>query len=170
MYEKPSTLERLSVSFQSSHLKLREGRCDLDYIIALGMVASKQLLVSAFLAAHYGGRNASQKEARKAAITLTQKLNVKRGWKLELKDVLRVASAAMKIYCDPACPRCRNQKFLKVENAPVLSTKPCPKCHGTGRRLYPTRDLRKIGDVVDILCSIEHVAEIAIRQKLRYWD
>lgn len=167
--DKTTTLERLSHALSSTNLKLREGHCDLDYVIAFGMVASKQEMASALLTIHFGGRATGYKEAKRAAITLTQKLDMKRGWDLPLREIVRVADSALKMYLIPNCPKCTGVMFEVIPDTPKLSNRACPQCHGSGRRSYPRRNSRAISEVVNVLLGIEGVAELAIRRKMDYY-
>lgn len=163
-----TTLERVSSAMNSSNLKLKETACDLDAIMALGMATRRMPMASELISLHLGGSRAAFKDARKAAIKLTARLNLKRKWDITLRqDVVRIADAAMKMYLSPVCPECHGTKYEVVPGTPMLSATHCHKCHGTGRRNFPIKDGRKISEVVWVLCSIEDVAEDAIRKMLR---
>lgn len=166
--ETASTLERLSTAINSKNLKLKETACDLDYILALGMVGNKIPMASELIALHLGGSLTAYKEARRAAIKIVRTLNEKRGWRLKMRDdIVGIADAAMKMYLMPTCPTCNGKKYQLIEGTPTLSDRPCESCRGSGWRKFPIKDGRYISEVVWALSRIEDVAADAIRKKLR---
>lgn len=168
MIDKPDTLERLATAMGSRDLSMRRGTGDIDYIIALGSVAlSINSAASAMIHLHLAHNPAAYKEAERAALAIARHLNLKRRWKLRVKDLIRVTGTALKYYICPVCPHCYGRGLEVVPNTPVLSMKACRPCHGTGKRPMPLQNGREIAEIIQSLENIEHVAEDAIRAKVR---
>ena len=162
-----STMEGLSTALTSKNLKLRETRSALDYVIALGMIGIRNKMAGAIISVHLSGNPTSFKQARMATIELAKRLSAKRGWNLDTKGAYHVAHVAWKMYLMPGCPSCTGRKYQVAEGTPLLTTKPCNKCRGTGLRNYPSKYGDETRDVVQALTDIEEVAVAAIRKKLR---
>lgn len=165
--ERPTLVERLAVAMTSGHLEMRERRCDLDFIVALGMAAQERPEISAILHLHLAATPEAYRQARNAAIAIVRRLDARRNWRMSSQTIMAVAGAALKHYILPVCPACAGRCFETIPGAPVLSDRICLRCHGTGLRPLPIRHGRAIAEVVARLESIEAVAEEAVRAKFR---
>lgn len=165
--EPVATLERIGRAMVSTNLKEREHSCDLDFVIATGMVGQHHKEAVNILRFHLVGDSPSYRGVRGAAISITHKLNVKRRWGMNPKDLVRVAEIAMKLYLNPRCPKCQGRKFQLVDGTPSLSNRHCQKCQGTGKRGSPEKDRDRIADVVQVLTSIVDLAAQCISRKTR---
>lgn len=168
MIEHPDTLERLATAMGSRDLSVRRGIGDVDYIIALGMAAvSVSPAASAMINLHLAQNPAAFKEAERAAVSIARHLNLKRRWKMKVRELITITHTALKYYICPVCPHCYGRKFELFEGTRRLSNKICRPCHGTGRRPLPLHRGKEIGEIMSALESIERVAEDAIRKKVR---
>lgn len=159
-----TTTERVAHAMVSSNLKQKETRCDLDYVIAAGIAGRRHRDAMTILRFHLVGDVASARSVRHAIASITNRLNLKRRWNMQPKELARISELAMRLYLNPRCPKCEGRKFQLVENTPALSAKVCPKCRGTGNRSAPDRDGDRIRNVVEVLGSIVHLAGDSIRQ------
>jgi hypothetical protein len=168
LIEKPDTLERLATAMGSRDLSVRRSTSDIDYIIALGMTAvSISPAASAMVNLHLAQNPTAYREAERAALAIARALNLKRRWKLRVRELVTITGTALKYHICPVCPHCYGRKLEVVPNTPVLSMKVCRHCHGTGKRPLPLQRGREIQEIVQALENIERVAEDAIRGKLR---
>ncbi|UIF90880.1 hypothetical protein [Cupriavidus sp. UYPR2.512] len=167
MIDAPNTLERLATAMGSRDLSIKRGTSDVDYIIALGMTARANSAASAMVNLHLAQNPAAYKEAERAAVAVARHLNLKRRWKLKVRDLIRISGTALKYYICPVCPHCFGRKFDLFPGTQRLSDKICRPCHGTGKRPLPLQHGREIAEIIGALENIERVAEDAVRTKVR---
>lgn len=167
MSEVRTVLEKVSTAMVASTLKVEEQQSPIDMIIATGMVSQHQPEASKFIRFNATNSLASYKEVREASRQITTRMNIKRGWGKSGDEIKRIADVAVKMYLVPRCPKCEGRKYNLMKYAPVLSSKPCQKCNGTGNRNYPTKDEAHIRDVVAVILSIVDLAEKSIKRKAR---
>lgn len=159
-----TVMDRVARSLVSSHLQQKPTRCDLDYVMALAFATRRHGPAGEVV--RYSLVGGSAEGVRRAAIAMTMKLNVRRKWGLEQKEVARVADAAVKMFLNPVCPACQGRRYQLQKNAPVLSARPCHKCNGTGKRNYPKHGEKFIRDVVGALTNIVNVTEQSVMWRL----
>jgi hypothetical protein len=163
-----STLEHLSSAFQSGNLSLKEPTGDLDYIIALGQtVMSVNKAASALLHLHLALDRSAYESARVAAVNIVRRMAVKRGMNLSVKEIKRIGEAALKYHICPVCPVCYGRRYQTAPGTPMLTSKTCLKCRGTGLKPYPIHRHRLLAEAVARLETIEWVTEQAVRNKMR---
>lgn len=163
--DRPGLIERLSVAMTSSHLAMKDGRCDLDFIIALGLAAQERPEISHILHLHLAATPEAYQQAERSAIAITRRLDGKRNWRLASRTIVWVAKKALKHYICPVCPACSGRRFETTPGTPVLSARACGRCRGTGINPLPMQHGRVIAEVVARLEAIEDVAERAVRAK-----
>lgn len=169
MTDRPSAIERLSAALNSSDLTLDVNhRGDLDFVLALGIAASRHgKVASPVMRVHYAKSPGDLNSAFRAVVSLVKRFNAKRGWRLNAKSTQVVALQALSHHVDPVCPHCHGRKFELLEDTPTLSTKICKHCHGTGRRQVQKKYRDQINYVISVLESIDEVTERAVARLVR---
>ena len=166
--DRPGLIERLSVAMTSSHLAMKDGRCDLDFVIALGMAAQERPEISHILHLHLAATPESYRQAERSAVAITRRLDARRNWRMPSKTILWVAKKALKHYICPVCPSCAGRRFETTPGTPMLSDRVCEHCRGTGINPLPMQHGRAIAEVVARLEAIEDVAERAVKERFRH--
>lgn len=166
---RPSALERLSTAINSSDLTVdADHRTDADYIISLGIAGSRHSKVaSPMMRLHLSGTNTSLKAAFDAVLSLVKRINAKRNWRLNGQSLTAVSLQALSHHVSPTCTCCKGRKFELQDGTPVLSTKPCRVCGGSGRRPVQKKFREEINHVVTALESIDDVTERAVARLVR---
>lgn len=169
MSERPSAFERLSTALNSSDLTFdADHRTDLDFVAALGIAGSRHSAVaSPLMRVHLAGRPDDLNAAFRAVLALVKRFNAKRNWRLAGTATQAVALHALSHHVDPVCPHCHGRKFELQDNSPVLSTKACKACHGTGRRPVQKKYRDQISAVIAALENIDSVTERAVARLVR---
>ncbi len=169
MSDRPSALERLSTAVTSSDLTLDANhRGDLDYVTALGIASLRHsAAASPLMRLHLSSSPATLKTAYKSVLALVKRMNAKKNWRLAGHSMHVVALQALSHHVSPACPVCQGRKFELQDGAPVLSTKMCKACHGTGRRPVQKKHREAITEVIAALEVIDSVTERAVARLVR---
>ncbi|MBU3577525.1 hypothetical protein [Polynucleobacter sp. UK-Kesae-W10] len=169
MSERPKALERLSVAMSSSDLTLDfEHRTDLDYVVALGIAEARHSRISGpLMRLHTTTSRLSLREAYHSVDQLTRRMNVKLNWRLSGDGIRAVAERSLAHHIAPACPHCSGRGFEMQPSAPVLSTKACSHCHGTGKRPVQKKYREEIKRIVSILEEIDSSTERMVARLVR---
>lgn len=154
----------------SGNLSLREERCDLDYLIALGVAAQRVSGAAEILHLGLVASPDTWRAANAATINIVRKLSCRHGWNLRNAAIQRIAGAALRQYAVPVCPKCAGRRYEVIPGTPTLSTRPCTKCRGTGIRPIPVRDGRRIAMTLAALERIEFAASAEIKRVLHGKD
>jgi len=166
--QRPSVIERLAEAMVSDDLSMTEDkRRDVDHLAALGAVmVGRPAGISAMLHVALTHDRESLREVMRFATALTRRLAAKRRWKLTLRDIEHIAKKAVQYQCAPSCPSCNGRGRKVMKGTPVLSSKACEKCHGTGKRPFPIRHGREIAEVAYAMGDYLTVIEDKVRKKL----
>lgn len=169
MSDRPSTLERLSTALSSSDLSVdADHRGDVDFIVALGMAASRNGSVAAPLTRlHLAGSATELKSTLRSVTGLVRRMNAKRNWRLNGQAVHTVALQALAHHIVPVCQVCQGRQFELQKGAPVLSTRICKACHGTGRRPIQKKHRDQVTQVISALEMIDNLTERAVARLIR---
>ena len=162
-----TVLEGVARALVSSNLEMKEGRCSLDFILALGAAAREVPGCAEVLHLQLAATPEAFSSARRAAVQMTRKLGARRGWNLSRQETYKVARIALLHYINPVCPKCLGTRYEKAQGAPMLTDRICRPCYGTGRRPLPTHNGKQIAEVITSLQRIEFVAENVIKGRLR---
>lgn len=129
----------------SSNLRTEADKTgDADILIASGWSPARVGGALMRLHSEYGRvpRNATKTDHRLMMMqlkTLPYALdalaNRAAGWNFERPS--RVAMAVVSHWLDHSCRICDGQRFLRIKDTPVLSTKHCKSCHGVGKIALP---------------------------------
>lgn len=169
MSDRPGALERLSSALNSSDLTLDVNhRGDLDFVVALGIAASRHgKVASPVMRVHYAKSPGDLNAAFRAVVSLVKRLNAKKGWRFNANSIQVVALHAMSHHVDPVCPHCKGRKFELLDGSPTLSAKACRHCHGTGRRQVQKKYREQINYVISALEQIDELTERAVARLVR---
>ena len=169
MTERPSPLERLSTALNSSDLTVdADHRGDVDYVLALGFASAHHSAVAApMMHVHLTGTHSALHTAYDAVLAMVKRLSAKRNWRLNAQGLQAVALQSLSHHVSPSCEACHGRKFELQDNAPVLSTRVCRSCRGTGRRPVQKKYRDEINFVIAALERIDSVTERAIARLVR---
>lgn len=169
MSERPSAFERLSTAVSSSDLTMDpDHRTDVDYIVALAVAGSRHgSVASPLMRLHISGTNTHLKEAFNSVLSLVKRMSSKKNWRLHSHNLTAIALQALSHHVSPTCVHCQGRKFEMTEGSPVLSTKPCQHCHGSGRRPIQKKFRDEISQVITALENIDDVTERAVARLVR---
>lgn len=168
--EKPSHLERLSVAQNTSNLALDPNRhkTDADYILGMGLAASRSPACAAPLTHLTGASTQTEfKAAQEAVRKAVKHLNYVRNWRLSGINSNRVADLALAHHISPACPHCSGLRWQTIPGTPSLSGAPCGHCHGTGRRPIQRKFHDEIQDAIDYIVGVGITTERALARVMR---
>lgn len=127
-----TVLERLSEAKVSSDLSHRHGRCDVDYVGALGAAGINHPTGSALLDADLTQSSDTLTRAYKAAEQIVKLRAARNHWLMTPQKLRRIAMDAFRLYMAPACPVCKGRGYTGVETAAEESLVDCPDCKGEG--------------------------------------
>jgi hypothetical protein len=167
--ERLTEKERLHSAFGSGDLSLRAGRRgDADHLIALGL-AARQVggPADALIRVHLASSTTDLRAALRSTLSVAKRLAQARGWKVNGRNLVRVAELALAHHIYPTCLHCSGRGFEKAPNAPVLTTKRCTHCDGTGRRPIQKRWRPEIAELISVLERIDSVTQAAVVRRLR---
>lgn len=169
MSERPSAFERLSTAVNSSDLTMDpDHRTDVDYITALGIAGSRHgSVASPLMRLHISGTNTHLKEAFNSVVSLVKRMASKKNWRLHSHNLTTIALQALSHHVSPTCTYCQGRKFELTEGSPVLSTKPCQHCRGSGRRPIQKKHRDEIAQVIAALEAIDSTTERAVARLVR---
>lgn len=129
MADRPSIEERLAAARESSDLRHREARCDVDILHAAGTVEPAAACLQRL---RY---NNEPEEYRKAVDVVSRAIwHMDRRWRWRTKRHEReqLAEAVLRYWLAPNCRKCTGLQFRRAKDAPALDAKACPACRGTG--------------------------------------
>lgn len=171
MQDTPSVDERYITATNTSNLKvLSDRRGAADVLIAAGWSASRLGAALMRLHSEFDGaaRASSETDARlmagklKSLPTVLEQLQIQ-----ALKWGASSAHVAPSVFwwLDKNCRMCEGRKFERLPEAPVLSTKHCTACRGSGQIYLPGGDgARRITQYMDDCVSR---ARDSIKRRLR---
>lgn len=161
-------MERLAGAMVSDDLSVVDRkRGDADHMAALGAVMQRRPDgLSAMLRFALVGDKVSFGQVVRYARGITRNLSIKRGWKLKLSDIDRIARKAVEYHYSPSCTTCNGTGKQEIKGTPVLSATNCPHCHGTGKRPMPLRNGRQIAEVIWSMDDGFRVIENSVKRKL----
>ena len=145
--DRASIEEQYIGSCSSSNLRLEndsERRSNADILIASGM--SKSHVGGALMRLHseYSrvARDATETDYRLMMMqlkTLHVALVAVADWAedVNIDRPRKVALAVIAHWLDHVCGTCDGQRFQRIKDSPVLSTKPCKACQGVGEIALP---------------------------------
>lgn len=172
MQDAPTVDERYITATNTSNLKvLSDRRGAADVLIAAGWSASRLGAALMRLHSEFDGaaRANSETDARlmagklKSLPTVLEQLQLQAiKWGISPAQVL----PSVCWWLDKSCRMCEGRKFERLPEAPVLSTKPCTSCRGTGQIYLPGGDgARRITAHID---DCINRARDSIKKRLRH--
>jgi hypothetical protein len=143
-------------------------RTDADYIVALGIASRRHSAVAGpLMRVHLAGSHTAIESAYNSVLAMVKKLSAKKNWRLHGHALKTVAMQALSHHVDPVCPKCHGRKFDLQDDAPVLSTRHCKACNGTGRRPVQKKFRDEITQVIAALEVIDSVTERAVARLVK---
>ena len=169
MDEPKTTKERISHAMVSGNLKVASnGVGDAETMLAVGM-AAQQVNPAASLALrlHWANDASVFRDLRRAVVKEVQRMNLQERWRFVGDQLRLVADQALRHFILPVCDKCLGLKYETIPGTPMLSSRPCRACHGTGERPLMEKYRRPIAGVLNWLGRIEDDLAGAVRLKLR---
>ena len=171
MSDRPSTLERIALAYDSTDLGMvSSDLCrikDADVLVATGIAAQRTGLSASMLYLHSSRNVTAIKRAKEAIVDLARKLNAKRGWDLDEVSIVRVAETALVHHVSPACRHCGGLGYHVIALSPSLSDRKCSHCKGSGLHPISRRYRDQVKDVLCILARVDSLTEHHVRKLLR---
>lgn len=166
--DRPSALERLYVAVSASDLTVDpDQRKDVDYIIALGIAESRNGPGGGLARLYLANSKSSLRRAFESVYGLVKRLNLKRGWRLTDDEQRVVSKQSLMHHVSPACSPCHGRGYELQVGTPVLSTKICKSCRGSGRRPVQRKLQQEILQTIAVLENIDSVTESAVARLVR---
>lgn len=162
-------MESLASAMVSTDLTIRAGRCDADYLIALGWTAHRiNPIASTLVRLHLALDPHALKATIKSAQNMAWRISKQRGWKLGQARIKEVGMMAARHYVVPVCGQCVGRKFESDKRSGALLPIVCRHCSGTGEEPWPRgTDGVYVRSVVAALESVEREAGDAVRDCFR---
>lgn len=150
----------------STDLTLRKGRCDADYLIALGWSARNSNPHAATLVRlHLALDKAALVATIKTAQLMTKRLSIRRAWRLGPARIKHVGELAARYYVVPVCGVCFGVRWQRDTRTGGFLPAACPHCDGSGKEPTPRgTDGLYVAEVVAALERIEREATKAVRE------
>jgi hypothetical protein len=121
-------MQSLLLAEQSSDLsEAHEGMADVDWLRACGMAGQRYGVALAVWRYVELSDRTSGKTAFDGCVARLL-------WRGFTSDPLHVAAEVLTWMHSPICPTCHGQMFEHIAGTPTLSDRPCPACHGTGKK------------------------------------
>lgn len=162
-------MESLASAMVSTDLTIRAGRCDADYLIALGWTAHRiNPIASTLVRLHLALDPHALKATIAAAQRLARRLSERHGWKLGQARRKKIGELAARHYVVPVCGQCVGRKFESDKRSGALLPIVCRHCSGTGEEPWPRgTEGVYVRNVVAALESVEREAGDAVRDCFR---
>lgn len=125
-------LEILTKAENSKDLRHYERDCAVDVLGAAGLASAKTKRSLAVYKVKYLDDIGSVLEAEAQFFQWARQALIRKNEKPH--SARRLARQALISWLESPCPKCNGLKFSLMKNAPVLSSKFCPVCRGTGKR------------------------------------
>ena len=118
---------RAEVSRDLSH---REHYCAVDTLGAVGLAAINDNGAMAAFRVKYLNDFASIDSAKQAFILWARRSMIRRG--MNPSGASRLGTKTLMQWMDDKCASCNGLGYPVIDGSPTLSSKPCPKCKGSG--------------------------------------
>ena len=170
MIEARTTEERISTSMVAGTLESRKDKMmPVDTLTGVGAAARKAdpaalNVLHLHLALDIDSLSALIAHAMDRAAIEAGRLNLD----LSSSDRKNLARKAIKYWAAPICHRCHGRRYEQICGTPMLSSRPCKACDGSGRSHFPKSDHGKIiASLVSWLHAVEGDMAYLTRLKLR---
>lgn len=173
--DRPGTREKIAHAHESSDLTHRDRACDVDKLAAVGMAAARRPIAVELMRLKYSNDAHSYRPAMELLVEECERRAARQNWCANPLEIRLLCRSVLDDWIAPGCRTCNGLGFRKLPEAPTLEARPCPACHGTGRR--PFRLPRKLAsrplwerrwrDLSHWLIVTEDAATVTVRQKLR---
>lgn len=148
-YQRPRIEERVSHALAHGDLTPSENACDLDKIMAMGMVGVVEQMADAIYRLKFTNDARAYKPALQALLDISRGLNVRRNWRMGSKIEL-IAKEVLDYWIMDICVACTGKRddpdgesltAMPQIGTPYLEGVPCEVCRGTGKRPRPWVDI-----------------------------
>lgn len=170
MIEARTTEERISTSIVSGTLESRKDKMmPVDTLTGVGAAARKAdpaalNVIHLNLALDIDSLSALVAHAMDRVAIEAGRLKLE----LSASDRKSLARKAIKYWAAPICHRCHGRRYEQICGTPMLSSRPCKACDGSGHSHFPKSEHGKvIGALVSWLHAVEGDIAYLVRQKMR---
>lgn len=115
----------------SSDLKHKEHDCAVDVLGAVGMAAIHNPGILAIYRVKYLSDLADLPQAKSTFILWARRAMIRRG--VNPAGASRLGVQILMEWIGDVCQHCQGRGYPKIDDAPMLSIKPCDKCGGSGK-------------------------------------
>lgn len=118
-------------------MRQREGQCDLDTVVVLGMVSIRDRLADAVYRLKYANDARSYDDALAGVFGMARSMDVRHRWRLKRESMQAMSKAVLDYWLNDACTLCTGVGYEVIPGTPHLSDRACQRCHGTRKSLMP---------------------------------
>lgn len=170
MIEARTTEERISTSIVSGTLESRKDKMmPVDTLTGVGAAARKAdpaalNVIHLHLALDGEALGALMAQAAAKAAIEAGRLKLD----MSVSELKGVAKKAIRHWAAPICHRCHGRRYEQICGTPMLSSRPCKACDGTGNSHFQKSEHGKvIGALVSWLHAVEGDIAYLVRQNMR---
>ena len=139
-------LARAEVSSDLSH---KEFDCAVDVLGAVGMSAIHNPEHLAIFRVKYLNDIADIPAAKRVFILWARRAMMRRG--VNASGASRLGVQTLTAWLNDVCQTCKGLKFAITEGTPMLSTKACPKCKGTGKTIIESDSVTSLEIMFELI-------------------
>jgi hypothetical protein len=141
--DKPRIEERVGRALASGDLRQNAlAPCDLDKVIALGMVGITERIADAVFRVKYANDPKEFDNGLEGVYRLSRALDARLRWRYKRRRLKVIARRVFTYWLMDVCPLCTGVRYVPVSGTARLSDVACPACHGEGKREMPWMKLR----------------------------
>lgn len=118
------------------------GPCDLDKVIALGMVGINERIADAVFRVKYANDPKEYDNALLGVYGIARALDIRARWRYKRRRLWVISRRVFAYWLMDVCPLCTGVRYVPVPGSGRLSDVACPACHGEGKREMPWMKLR----------------------------
>ena len=149
-------LDMVAGAETSSDLRHKEHQCAIDIVGAVGMAAIQNSEHLAIWRVKYLNDIADIPAAKRIFILWARRSMMRRD--VDASGASRLGTQTLTAWINDVCQTCNGLKFMITEGTPILSTKVCQKCQGTGKNPVKADSVTNL----DIMFELIERADAAI--------
>lgn len=173
--DRPTVRERVARAHESSDLSHKPHACDVDKLAAVGMASVGRPIAVDLMRLRYSNDRHAYRPALDLLVAEAERRAARQNWCANDLEIRLLCKSVLDDWIAPNCRTCSGLGFRRMPDAPTLEPRPCPTCHGTGRRpfLLPRklasrpRWERRWRDLSHWLMQTEEAAAASVKKKLR---
>lgn len=129
--------ESVGAALSRGDMRQREGPCDLDKVMALGLVGIRERIADAVFRLKYGNDPRSYHDALAGVYSISRSLSQRENWRYRRSRLRWMSKRVLDYWLADLCPACTGLRFEQIIGTPHLSERMCRFCDGSGKRAFP---------------------------------